>query len=79
MTTPTRYGTSCAEHPEGCFVKFSEYEKVVAERDALRTSVIQECIDSVTELAHPEYSLGWNSAVDEAADGLRALLDKEQS
>lgn len=35
MTTPTRYGTSCAEHPEGCFVKFSEYEKVVAERDAL--------------------------------------------
>lgn len=34
--TIQRYGTSCAEHPEGCFVKFSEYEKLLIEVEELR-------------------------------------------
>ena len=36
MTTPTRYGTSCAPREDGVFVHFTEYEKVVAECERLR-------------------------------------------
>jgi hypothetical protein len=36
MTKPQRYGTSAMPCDSGIFVMHSEYEKVVAEKDALR-------------------------------------------
>jgi hypothetical protein len=36
MTNPKRYGTSSMECPNGIYVLFSEYERVVAECERLR-------------------------------------------
>ncbi|WP_153041249.1 hypothetical protein [Paraburkholderia monticola] len=36
MSGPKRYGTSAAHREDGVFCLYAEYEKLVAERDALR-------------------------------------------
>jgi hypothetical protein len=37
-----RYGTSCAPREDGIFCLYAEYEKVVAEREALRAALISK-------------------------------------
>ncbi|SDR37478.1 hypothetical protein SAMN05443245_5229 [Paraburkholderia fungorum] len=44
--TCQRYGTSCAPCENGCFVKFSDYEKVVAERDAAIEMANRNALDA---------------------------------
>lgn len=46
MTNPKRYGTSSMECPNGIFVLFSEYERVVAERDAAIEMANRNALDA---------------------------------
>lgn len=60
----TRYGTSAAPSPTGIFVLFSEYEMVVAERDALRAendslmSALADCREAAFSGADNPYLSG---------------------
>jgi hypothetical protein len=49
MTKPQRYGASAAPRDDGIFCLYAEYEKVVAERDALRLSINES----------PEFIVAW--------------------
>jgi hypothetical protein len=86
MTTPTRYGTSCAPREDGVFVHFTEYEKVVAECDRLRLSpenqpefIIAWLREEARKLASSFNSDVYGALLD-AADQLEMLLcDEERS
>lgn len=69
-----RYGTSCAEHPEGCFVKFSEYEKVVAECEGLRADAERyDFLRSRAELRNYDMGYYWYIRTIDVPMGMPAI------
>lgn len=64
MTKPQRYGASAAPRDDGIFCLYAEYEKVVAERDALRAendslmSALADCREAAFSKADNPWLVG---------------------
>jgi hypothetical protein len=68
-----RYGTSCAEHPEGCFVKFSDYEALEEERADWKRRW-QDAVDHASEaIAERNH---WQSNHDHQVSRARFLIER---
>jgi hypothetical protein len=80
--TIKRYGTSSAECPNGIYVLFSEYEKVVAECERLREVACKQYYELEGVVVDTEHGHGFDEVclnTIKRVQGELAAMSKEQS